>query len=231
MRLSSFSFLIPAYNDEETIEKLVVDAISVGKTITDTLEVLIVNDASSDKTADVLTSLVKQYPRIVRVITHVHNQGYGGAIKALYYEGKGEWLFTVPGDYQIDPKEVLALIPYIDTADMILGRRVSRQDSKERIRQSKIYNSLIQLLFHLPIHDVNTVRLLRSSVMRSVRLTTTSAFVDAELAIRMNRMDYRIVEAPIGHKMREGSVGGGGKLQTILPTIWDMIRFFLNGSI
>jgi glycosyltransferase involved in cell wall biosynthesis len=230
MKLPSFSFLIPAYNDADTIEKLVIDAIAVGKTITDSLEVVVVDDASRDKTAEVLASLVERFPRIVRVITHVQNQGYGGAIKALYYEGKGEWLFTVPGDYQIDPKEALTLIPYSNKADMIVGRRVSRQDSIERIRQSKIYNSLIQLLFQLPIHDVNSVRLLRSSVMRNVRLTTASAFVDAELAIRMHRMDYRIVEAPIGHKTREGSIGGGGKLRTILPTIADMIRFFILGN-
>ena len=83
------------------------------------------------------------------------------------------------------------------------------------------------MLYHVDLHDSNSVRLMKTSVMKSVSLTSSSAFVDAELAIRAKRAGFTIIEIPIAHRARAGAGASGGKLKVILPTIMDMIKFFL----
>lgn len=227
MRKPSVSILIPAYNDVQTIADVVAEADRVGKKVASKYEIVVVNDASADDTGVVLQRLKGEYRRL-RVKTHGANLGYGGTIRELYYEAKMEWLYTVPGDWQIPVAEVSKLLPYRDRADMVIGRRVDRHDPPARLRQSRFYNSLLRKLFSLGLHDINSVRLMRRSVLDTVILTTSSAFVDAELAIRAVRAGFRVIEVPILHKKRESDGAGGGKLSTILPVILDTMRFKLQ---
>ncbi|OGG04319.1 hypothetical protein A2Z33_04190 [Candidatus Gottesmanbacteria bacterium RBG_16_52_11] len=222
----SISFLIPAYNDRETIGEVVRESDEMGKRHAGSYEIIVINDASPDGTAAELTKLSKRY-RKLRVITHMVNKGYGETIRELYYAGSQDWLFTVPGDYQIPPVELEKLLPYQNEADMIIGWRSNRQDPPARLRQSRIYNLLLRLMFGLRLHDVNSVRLMKSSVMKSVKLKSVSAFADAELALESRSQGFRIIEVPIGHRARQATGAGGGKLGTILPVIREMLMRFI----
>jgi glycosyltransferase involved in cell wall biosynthesis len=224
--IRSLSFLIPAYNDELTISTVVAKAQEVGKRLNIPFEIIVINDHSPDNLAQVLATLKKTVSQL-KVITHAQNKGYGATIKELYLAGTKEWLFTIPGDYQVGAEELTHLLPLVNKADMILGRRTNRSDMPNRRRQSTIYNMLLQKLFRIPVHDANSVRLMRRSIMQTVRLTSTSAFVDAELVLRASKAGFCIAEAPITHRHRAGGSGqgGGGRLKTILPTIKDMIVF------
>jgi glycosyltransferase involved in cell wall biosynthesis len=227
MKLSAVSFLIPAYRDEDTIRQVVGEADIVGKRISGNYEIIVINDASPDNTGRILEELKHKYPRL-KVITHSHNLGYGGTIRDLYYSGKKDWMFTVPGDNQIPVSEIEKLIPASADADMVIGWRVNRHDPPARLRQSHVYNRLLRLLFGLNLHDVNSVRLMKSGMMQKITLSSPSAFVDAELAIQAIRKGFKVIETPIEHAARgDESTAGGGKLKTILPTIRDMVKFRL----
>lgn len=225
MKLFALSILIPAYRDEETIEDVIKNADAVAKKITDTYEIVVINDASPDGTGAILSRLGKKYPAL-RVITHTENTGYGGTIRDLYYAGKMEWLFTVPGDNQIPPAELLKLVPSTNQADLIIGKRVNRHDPPARLRQSYVYNRLLRILFGLKLTDINSVRLMKSTMFKTIHLTSPSAFVDAELSIRAIRKGFKVIEVPIAHCSRcDEDNAGGGKMKTIIPTIADMIWF------
>lgn len=226
--ISSLSILIPCYNVEHSVESVVLDAYEVGRTVTKKLEIIVLNDASSDRTPEILRMLSKRIPRL-RIISHADNKGYGHTIRELYKSGGNDWLFSLPGDGQFDAGEIRKLIPQTGTADMILGYRKIRHDPKNRLAQSAFYNGLLRLLFGISLHDVNTIRLIKKSVIERTLLTTTSAFVDAELAIRMARAGLIIKEIPIIHKSRRDKGGSGGKFfKTILPTIVDMVKTSLQ---
>lgn len=220
------SFCIPCFNDESTIEKAVREADSVGVRSCTKYEILVIDDRSRDGSLAILQKLAKSIPQLT-VISHTVNLGYGGTIKELYYRARCEWLFTIPGDYQIGAVELNKLIPYSNRADMIIGWRTRRIDPKERLRQSKIYNILLRLLFGLTIHDVNSVRLMKTVILKKITLKSKSAFVDAELVLRAKKADFRIAEAPIAHRGQENR-GGGGNLKTIIPTVIDLLRFRLG---
>ncbi len=221
--MKSLSFLIPAYNDEATIATQVQEAAHIGKKLQIPFEIIVINDASPDNTGKILDDLKKHINQL-RIITHNTNRGYGDTIKELYYTAKKEWLFTIPGDYQVEAKEILKLAAHEEKADIILGWRTNRRDTEMRQFQSRVYNTLILFLFHTGTHDVNSVRLMKSRVMKSVHLQGASAFTDAELIIKAKHAGFRIKEIPISHSQRRDGTGrgGGGKIGVILPTVREM---------
>ena len=227
MKLSSLSILIPAYKDEKTIVAVVRRAQLVGQTYAKKFEIVVLNDASPDDLSSVLSKLKRTIPEL-RVLTHSINQGYGGTLRDLYKAGKYEWLFTVPGDYQINPMEIKKCIPYTQHADMIIGWRVHRRDNQKRKQQSAVYNALLRFLFGISLHDINSVRLMKRSIIKERILTSTSAFVDSELTIGAIRDGFSVIEMPILHRNRETEGASGGKLKIILPVIIDMIRYFFH---
>lgn len=212
--MSKLSIVIPTYNNQNSITQVIKEAMKL-----EPYEILVCNDGSRDKTAQILSNL-KQ----ISVITHPQNMGYGQTIKELYYTARGEWIFSLPGDGQVPASALIVLLPYMEQADMIIGWRSNRQDPPNRLRQSRIYNFLLRILFNLNFHDVNSVRLMKREILDKIKLKSTSAYVDAELTIRAKRVGYRICEVPIEHKA-DTHPGSGGKLWTILTTIVDMIRF------
>ena len=224
--LNSLSILIPAFRDEDTISKVVKEADKVGSKVAKKHEIIVINDASPDKLEEVLVRLKSQYKNL-KVITHKENKGYGQTIKELYYLAINEWFFTVPGDNQIPPGELEKLEEHSQEADMIIGWRVSRHDSESRLFQSAIYNGLLRILFGVGIHDINSVRLAKTTILKAVNLRMTSAFVDAELTISTMRKGFRVIEVPINHQARYGTGAGGGSLKTILPTIAELFKYWL----
>ncbi len=117
----------------------------------------------------------------------------------------------------------------VGDADLIIGWRVNRRDPETRLRQSKIYNTLLKFFYGISIHDVNSIRLVKKQVIDSIDLSTRSAFVDAEMIIDAVRAGFRVAETTIAHKARTDEEGaGGGSLRTIIPTIIDMILYRLS---
>lgn len=227
MMKPSLSFLIPAYNDAETVAAVVKDADRMGKIHASRYEILVIDDASGDGTPEVLRKLSRSN-RFLNVRRHDVNRGYGATIRELYYAASMDWLFTVPGDNQISVREIEKLLPHAGEADMIIGLRVNRNDPPARLFQSRVYNGMLRFLFGLPLKDVNSVRLMNTGILKDVRLASQSAFVDAELAVRSMRAGYSVIEVPIAHRKRETNGAGGGKIGTILPVVADVMRFKLE---
>ncbi|SRR5258706_12205207 len=221
------TFCIPAYNDAQTIEAVIKRCQEVAISLGFACAIYVVNDGSTDDTGKILTKLGHEI-QALSVVTHARNMGYGETIRELYSLATTSWLFTLPGDYQIDPAEVVKLWKTKDDWDIMIGSRTDRQDGKRRQFQAYIYRICLRLLFGLTVGDVDSVKLIRTSAIQNIHITSTSAFVDAELIIRATRAGIRITEIPIAHKKRQEGQGGGSKLATVWPTIIDMITFRLR---
>ncbi len=222
MKLSSLSILIPTYNNARSIERALGEALDVGKQLARRWRVVVVNDGSTDQTARILRKY-RSHAHI-EVKTHKKNQGYGATIGELYhYASRSEWMFTVPGDYQVGASELKKLLPFTDRADIIIGWRKNRHDPPFRLLETAIYNSILRALYGVRVHDVNSVKLIRSRIMREITLSSTSAFVDAQLVIGAGRGGWRIKEVPIAHRS-DPNKGSGGTVHTVISTLIDMVR-------
>ena len=95
----------PAYNDSGTIASLVISARKTAARLTSDFEIIIVNDGSADRTAEIADELARTYPE-VRVVHHPKNRGYGGALRSGFANATKELVFYTDGDAQYDPEEL-----------------------------------------------------------------------------------------------------------------------------
>lgn len=220
--LSSVSLVIPTYNDESTVGKLITDGARLLHDVCPDYEIIVVNDGSKDKTWEVLGKAA-QANNHVRLINHEINQGYGQTIKELYYAAQKNLVFSLPGDYQYAPKELLAMAEGLAKYDFVIGLRVKRNDPWRRKMQSAVYNFMLRVLYGLKHKDVNSIKLFKREILNHIQLQSSTAFVDAELCIRAEKAGYHIVEIPIEHLPRLSQGASGGKLSVIAQTFGDLL--------
>lgn len=221
--ISPISVVIPAYNDETTIAKLVQDTDCLLNEIANDYEIVVINDGSKDNTWNVLQELTKKFKNL-RLVNHEQNQGYGKTIKELYHAGNKSLVFSLPGDYQFAPKELLTMAQGLSTHDLIIGHRVKRNDPPRRKLQSHIYNLMLRIFYGCSYKDVNSIKLFRREILDNINLQSDSPFVDAELCIRSLRAGYKVIEIPIDHLPRLSQGASGGKFSVIWDTFSDLVK-------
>lgn len=222
-KLAPLSLIIPAYNDETTVGRLIEDSDALLRTVCDDYEIIVVNDGSKDKTLQVLRTAASENKRI-KLINHPINKGFGFTIRELYLAGTKELVFSLPGDYQYAPKELLTMAQGLETHDFVIGHRINRNDPPRRKLQSKFYNAMLRIFYGNHHKDVNSIKLFKTKILQTIKLLSTTAFVDAELCIRAEKAGFKIIEIPIEHLPRLSQGASGGKFSVIWDTFSDLVK-------
>src|SRR5438445_3858225 len=129
-----------------------------------------VNGASPDATGAELEKAQARFPRL-KVVTHLRNRGYGGALQSGFAHATKELIFYTDGDGQYDPTEILSLLPHLDGADLVNGYKIRRADALYRVVIGRMYHWTAKLLFGLKVRDVDCdFRLVRHSLIEQVNL-------------------------------------------------------------
>jgi glycosyltransferase involved in cell wall biosynthesis len=193
----------PAYNDSGTIASLVISALQTARRLTDTCEVIIVNDGSADLTADIADELARTYPE-VRVVHHETNRGYGGALRSGFAAATQELVFYTDGDAQYDPTEMMVLWEaFTDHVDLVNGYKISRSDPLHRIVIGRIYHHAMKALFGLQVRDVDCdFRMMRRTIFDRVSLEKDSGVICLEMMKKIQDAGFRIAEVPVHHYHR-----------------------------
>jgi glycosyltransferase involved in cell wall biosynthesis len=197
------SVFFPAYNDSGTIASLVITALQTARALTPEFEVIIVDDGSADATAQIADELARTYPQ-VKVVHHVRNRGYGGALQSGFGAASHEFVFYTDGDAQYDPAEMTRLWSALgDNVDLVNGYKISRSDPIHRIVIGRLYHHTVKLLFGLKVRDVDCdFRLLRRSIFQRVTLEKTSGVICLEMMKKIQDAGFRIAEVPVHHYHR-----------------------------
>lgn len=215
------SIFFPAYNDSGTIASLVITARNTAQRLTADFEIIVVNDGSRDRTADIANELSQTYPE-VRVIHHEVNRGYGGALRSGFSGALKEFIFYTDGDAQYDPSELEVLWPRMGPGvDVVNGYKISRSDPIHRIIIGRIYHHTVKVLFGLKVRDVDCdFRLIRRSVFERISLEHNSGVICLELMKKLTDAGCRIEEVPVHHYHRSF-----GKSQFFnFPRLWQTAR-------
>lgn len=219
----SISIVIPTYNDETTVGRLIKDTNILFTSLGVDFEIICTNDGSRDGTLEALGNLQTGIPNL-HIINHRQNMGYGYTIRELYFAGTKNLICSLPGDYQYAPKELLKMAAGLNSHDLIIGLRLKRNDPPRRKLQSAVYNMLLCALYGIRYKDMNSIKLFRRSILDSFELRTSTPFVDAELCIRAQCCGFRIIEIPIEHLPRTSAGASGGKLSVIFETFVDTVK-------
>lgn len=223
------SVVVPLYNEEESLPELVNQLISALRGGGEAFELVLVNDGSTDQTADVLERLSQQVPELVGVILR-KNYGQTAAMAAGFDVCKGEVIVSLDGDLQNDPADIPMLLDKIrEGYDLVSGWRHQRKDSAiQRKLPSKLANYLIGLVTGVRLHDYGcSLKAYRSEVLADMRLYgELHRFLPALAFIE----GARITEVKVNHRARQFGASKYGIDRTFrvlmdLLTVWFIKRF------
>lgn len=202
MARPSLTLFMPAWNEEEYVERAVSRAVKVLERLTDEWELLIINDASTDRTREIAEGLAAKDSRI-RVISHEVNQKLGGAMKTGFSSSSKDIVIYTDIDLPFDLNELeraLHLMSYLE-ADVICAFRFDRtSEGLKRIAYSYVYNTLIRGLFDVFIKDVNfSFKVVHRRVLESIELKSEGSFVDAELVVKAIKRGFRVFQMGVDY--------------------------------
>jgi dolichol-phosphate mannosyltransferase len=193
------SLVIPAYNEEQSIEECVREADGVLARLGKRYEILVVDDGSSDGTFGRLRSLKGGVPTL-RAIRFAGHRGQTTAMAAGFEHARGEIIVTMDADMQNDPADIPRLLERLDGHDVVCGVRRGRRDTFVRKASSAIANAVRNRLTHDNIRDVGcTLRACRASLLCRVKLFEgMHRFLPTLLRLE----GARVVEIPVSHRAR-----------------------------
>lgn len=225
----SISVFFPAYNDARSIGKLIADASAILPEITDDYEIIVVNDGSRDETAEVLRSLAAEN-KILRVVGHEANLGYGAALQSGFGAATKDLVFYTDGDGQYDARELLNLFALLDAeTDVVNGYKIERSDKFNRKIAGGFYNRLAHLLFSLPVRDVDCdFRLIRREFLCKIRLSSKSGSICVELVYKLKRTGARFAEIGVNHYERPFGKSQFFTFGRVAKTLLDFFSLWLK---
>lgn len=223
---SGVSIFFPCYNDAQSIVLLVKTVFSVIKKYTNSYEVIVVDDASTDSSRKVLKLLAKKYKKL-RLVFHSKNLGYGGALRSGFKEAKYELIFYTDGDGQYDVSELPILLSLMsEDVDFVNGIKMVRHDPTYRIVIGNLYSFLIRWFFWVPILDIDCdFRLIRKKVIDKLDLQCCSGAICIELIKKAQIAGASFREVSVHHLERKFGVSQFFMVERIMSTFGEI--FFL----
>jgi glycosyltransferase involved in cell wall biosynthesis len=226
------SVFLPAYNEEENIERAVNESVEVLSSITDNYEALIVDDASTDRTGEIADALSAQNPH-VRVIHHQTNTRLGGAMRTGFFRSEKSIVFYCDADNPVNMWDVKRSLEYIKDYDLVTGYRLNRSETLKRKIYSRVYNFIIGRLFGFKAIDVNfSFKLVRREALNKIELHSDGGFIDAEFISEIVRHGFRICQVGVKYYPREAGVSTMASVSVIFEIIREMrayLRRIKNG--
>ena len=222
------TFFFPAFNEEENVNETVQRALEdIGALVDGSIEVLVVDDGSTDRTPELADALAEADPRVR--VHHQANRGYGGALRAGFEHSSGMLICFSDGDLQFDLREMSRLLDRLNDprrpVDVVIGHRLRRRDPPHRIFIAKTYNAVVSVLFGLRVRDIDcAMKLFRREVFEGLPLTTDSPFLSAELLIKLSARGERMAQVGVTHYPRAAGTNTGASFRKILRTFRDIGR-------
>lgn len=223
------SIFFPCYNDAKSIKKLVENAFSTIKKCTNKYEVIVINDASTDNSKKVLQKLSQKYKHL-KVITHLQNQGYGGALRSGFKTARYDLIFYTDGDGQYDVRE-LPLLLWLMTKDcnFINGIKMARHDPTYRIIIGDLYSFMTRWLFWMPIYDIDCdFRLIRKSLVKKLKLKSSSGAICVELVKKAQRAGAKFRQVSVHHLERQYGVSQFFRMDRIVQTFGELTKLWVK---
>jgi len=222
------SVIIPAYNEESTIDQLVEKVQAAGLPKGLSLEIVIVNDGSKDKTGERLKRFSTQAGM---VIVEQTNQGKTAALLTGFKNASGDILLIQDADLEYDPSQYVQLLqPILDgKTEVVYGSRfLGKIDGMEPVNRwaNKISNGTFRCLYGVEITDINTCyKIFTRRVLEGMSITSRNFAFETEFTVKLLKRGYTIKEVAIDYKARSRQAGKKINWSTALEMFWPIIKY------
>jgi dolichol-phosphate mannosyltransferase len=194
--------LLPVHNEADSIEGTVREIQEVLAQHV-SFRFVICEDGSVDGTKAVLTELAETFP--MKLVMSDERKGYSRAVVDGMKASDAPYLLCLDSDGQCDPKDFPRFWAERERADVVIGRRVNRQDTALRRAMSRSFYVLYQLLYRVPVKDPSCPFVLaRHDVVAAIapRMREMQQGFWWEFVARVHRGGCSIVELPVNHRLR-----------------------------
>lgn len=227
----SVSLVLPAWNECEGIERAINEAVTALSHLVGEYEVIVVDDGSTDNTADLVRRVCEINPQ-VRLVAHNTNQGYGAALRSGFAAARNDLVAFTDADCQFDLAELDRFILLSERYDVVCGYRIDRKDSPLRCLYSKVYNQLVRVLLRTGVRDVDcALKMFHREVIQGLSISGNGFLVNSEILTQANQQGRSIVEVGVSHRPRtEGqSTVSARHIPKVLSSLarywWNQVQF------
>ena len=228
--MPSLSVVIPAHNEEVTVEHAVEEVFAALQGLDIDCEIIVVNDGSTDRTGEIARTLAERMS-CFRLVEHFPNRHYGGALKAGFAAATKELIAFYPADKQFVFRDIELLLTKLDEADIVSGYRADRSDNFVRRLNAFGWNSVVWLMFGHLCRDIDCgFKVFRRVILDRVKLVSDWAPIDTELLADAKARGYRIADVAVTHLPRSSGKATGADLKVIVMAFRDLFRFKMRLS-
>ena len=221
----SLTIAILSFNERNTLERVVADLRAAAERAGCAFEVLIVDDGSTDGSAEVANRLAASWPD-VRLIAHPTNQGLGGVYRTGFREARGSHLTFFPADGQFPPAILEDFVPRMADYDLVLGYLPSTDQSAVEKVLSRAERFLYRLVLG-PVPRFQGIFMIRRELVEQMGLQSSGRgwAVVMELIIKVAREQrHAVISVPTRMVPRTNGRSKVRNLRTITSNFWQIIR-------
>ena len=220
------SVIIPVLNEEATTRKI-LEKVILQKTV---FEIIVVNDGSTDKTAEILNMLkkIKRFKGKLKIINHKKNLGKGAALCTGIKKAKGECILVQDADLEYDPKDYGRLLSYLAQKTCVYGSRIMSGNPHAYFRTylgNILLTSFCNVLFGGHLTDSYTCyKLIPAGIARSLKLRSRGFEIEAEITAKLLKKKIPITEVPIRYKPRSYEKGKKIKARDAIKGLFTFLK-------
>lgn len=226
MRKYNISFVFPMFNEAENIEETIGRATALAVEICDDYEIVIVDDASTDGSGDLVDKLASSDKHIKSIRLKV-NTKFGGALKEGLKNVAKEIAVYTDSDLPAKEEDIKKALELLDGCDIVTAYSLVLKDaSLKRIIMSKGYNFLVRLLFGLKIRDINSgFKIYKKKVLEGLDLKSRSPFIDVEIFAQAVKRGFTIKQYGLIFDLRMKGQSTISRMGVVARTFWDMLKY------
>ncbi len=197
--MQKISFVVPVYNEEENIPRLVEEIQAVAPDLCDSYEILLVDDCSTDRSLQIIRELSEQIEPL-HYLSFAHNSGQSAALYAGFQAAAGDLIITMDADLQNDPADLRQMIKHCGEYDMVNGWRYNRQDTWSKKIASKIGNAVRNWMTRETIHDTGcSLKIMNAAMLKKIRIYKG---LHRFLPTLMRLEGAKVIEVKVNHRQR-----------------------------
>lgn len=228
------SVLVPVFNERHVVEASLRRVLALEHDLIGSLEIIVVDDYSTDGTREVLRRLAGEDERIT-LLCHETNQGKGAAIRTAIERATGDIIIIHDADLEYNPADIPALlVPFAkEGADAVFGSRyLSAPYRRALMYRHTMINKLITMLGNwftdLTLTDLETCyKAVNATLLKSIPIRSNDFRFEVEIVFKLAKRRARIFEAPVRYLPRTQEEGKKIRARDGLLALLAMIRFWL----
>ncbi|MFA6522811.1 MAG: glycosyltransferase family 2 protein [Candidatus Peribacteraceae bacterium] len=231
MKTHTISVVLPCYNEAAIIERTILQVINWMKEYNIHGEIIVVDDGSKDGSDKLIDSLHRQLNGKLTILHHAHNKGYGAALRTGCDAAKMDVIAFMDSDGQFNIRELNAMLPLLESIEMVAGIRKERSDNMVRKTNALLWNTLMQWTLRLHAKDIDCgLKIFNRHIWPTIRpVFATGNFFGAELFFRLERNNIPYAQVPVTHYWRRHGKASGARLHVIYRAfkefsllLWDI---------